>query len=107
MGSYEIQWKRSAGRDLRRIDPQHIRRIIQAVNSLGSDPFPRDSRKLRGTEHQYRIRIGDYRVIYEVDLKSNILTVFHVPTAERFTAKRGSTFSIPTSALRAADRLTD
>jgi len=78
MGSYEIQWKRSAGRDLRRIDRQHIRRIIQAVNSLGSDPFPRDSRKLRGTEHQYRKRIGDYRVIYEVDLKSNILTVFHV-----------------------------
>ncbi len=43
-----------------------------------SHPFPRDSRKLRGTEHQYRIRIGDYQVIYEVDLKSNILTVFHV-----------------------------
>lgn len=40
MGSYEIQWKGSAERDLRNIDPQQIPRIIQAIECLVDNPFP-------------------------------------------------------------------
>ncbi len=70
MGSYEIQWKRSAEGELRKIDPQRIPRIIQAVDSLTDNPFPRGSRSLHQTENEYRIRVGDYRVIYQVDVKT-------------------------------------
>ncbi len=78
MGSYEIQWKRSAEGELRKIDPQRIPRIIQAVDSLTNNPLPRGSRKLHQTENEYRIRVGDYRVIYQVDVKTKIVIIYHL-----------------------------
>lgn len=78
MGSYEIQWKGSAERELRRIDVQQIARIIQAVDALADDPFPQGYRKLHGTEHEYGIRVGDYRVIYQVDVRAKVVIIYHV-----------------------------
>jgi mRNA interferase RelE/StbE len=66
MGSYRIEWKRSALRELRQISNEVIPRIIHSVEQLSSDPFPTGVRKIAGAEHTYRIRIGDYRVIYSV-----------------------------------------
>ena len=78
MDSYEIQWKRSAERDLRNIDPQQIPGIIRSVESLADNPFPAQCRKLRGSERDYRIRVGDYRVIYRVDTKAKVVIIYHV-----------------------------
>lgn len=78
MGCYRVQWKRSAERDLRRLDPQHVPRIIQAVDSLIDDPFRRGCRKLRGVERAYRIRVGDCRVVYQVDVKAEVVIIYHV-----------------------------
>ena len=78
MDSYEIQWKKSAEQDLRNIDPKQIIRIIRSVESPADNPFPPQCRKLRGSEHNYRIRVGDYRVIYEVDTEAKIVIVYHV-----------------------------
>jgi mRNA interferase RelE/StbE len=57
---------------------QHIRRIIQKVESLGEDQFPSGSRKLHTAEHEYRVRVRDYRVIYQVDVKARVVTIFNV-----------------------------
>lgn len=78
MGSYEIRWKNSAERDLRDLDPQHVPRIIKAVESLVDNPFPTRHRKLRGSERNYRIRVGDYRVIYQVDTQAKAVIIYHV-----------------------------
>jgi mRNA interferase RelE/StbE len=78
MASYEIEWKSSAERDLRAIDRQFIAKILQAVESLGDDPFPLRGRKLHGVEHTYRIRVGVYRVIYQVDRQKKLVVVHHV-----------------------------
>lgn len=66
MASFEIQWRNSTRRDLRNLPPQEIPRIVAAVAGLAGEPFPQGSQKLAGSEHTYRIRIGDYRVVYEV-----------------------------------------
>lgn len=78
MASYEIQWKHSAEKDLRGIDRQYIPRIVEAVQSLLDDPFPPQHRKLHGSESSYRIRIGDYRVIYQVDSEKQLIVIYHV-----------------------------
>ena len=44
-----------------------IDRIVEAIDALGEQPRPTGARKLTGAEHRYRIRIGDYRVVYTVD----------------------------------------
>jgi len=78
MVSYEIRWKSSAERDLRNITRQQIPRIIRAIENLSQNPFPLQSRKLQGSEFDYRIRIGDYRVIYQVDTKTKVITIYHI-----------------------------
>jgi len=78
MASFEILWKSSSEHDLRKIAHQYIPQIIKAVEGLSEDPFPNNCRKLRESESSYRIRIGDYRVIYQVDSQSKVVTIFHV-----------------------------
>jgi len=78
MGSYNIQWKRSAEQDLLNIDRKQISRIIKAIESLITNPFPIQHCKLQGTNKLFRIRVGYYRVIYQVDTNENILTIYYV-----------------------------
>ncbi|MFH1955127.1 MAG: type II toxin-antitoxin system RelE/ParE family toxin [Pseudomonadota bacterium] len=78
MASYKIEWKRSAEKDLRKIDRLRIPLIMEAVEALTKDPFPPGCRKLHGTEHQYRVRVGDNRVIYEVDGERNGVVIYHI-----------------------------
>ncbi|MCK4309221.1 MAG: type II toxin-antitoxin system RelE/ParE family toxin [Candidatus Atribacteria bacterium] len=78
MDSYDIQWKRSAEQDLSNIDRKQISRLIKAIESLAINPFPTQYRKLQGTNKLYRIRVGDYRVIYQVATNKNFLTIYYV-----------------------------
>ena len=66
MGTYQIEWKKTALRELKRLDRQVVPRIVAAVESLSSDPLPSGIRKLQGSQRTYRMRMGDYRVIYEL-----------------------------------------
>ena len=66
MDSYRIEWRSSTRRDLRRIAREHVSRIVAAVEGLAVDPRPVGCTKLSGSERAYRIRVGDYRILYEV-----------------------------------------
>jgi mRNA interferase RelE/StbE len=66
MGYYQIEWKRSAVKELKKTPKETINRVVKAVEQLKIDPFPAGVRKLTGSECTYRIRVGDYRVIYSV-----------------------------------------
>jgi len=78
MGSYKIELKQSAERDIRRIGAAFIPRILERVEALRDDPFPRQSLKLSGSERTYRLRVGDYRVIYEVDPEAQTVVIYHI-----------------------------
>lgn len=73
MASYRIEWKRSATKDLRRLPSETIAKILAVVDALASNPYPTNVRKLTGFEHTYRIRVGDYRVVY--DIHSSVLVI--------------------------------
>ena len=78
MGSYKIEPKHSLEHDLRKIDRQFIPKIFNAIESLADNPFPVQSRKMKGAESSYRLRIGDYRVIYQVDTENKVVNIYHV-----------------------------
>ncbi len=73
MDFYKIEWKQSAVKELRQLPKETVSRILKAVEELSSNPFPNQTRKLAGSEHSFRIRVGDYRIIYSVF--SKVLTV--------------------------------
>ncbi len=64
--SYAIEWKPSARKEIRKLDPTVRRRVIEAVTALGAEPRPPGSVTLTGSPGWRRIRIGGYRVIYDV-----------------------------------------
>jgi len=80
MATYLIEWKTSALRELKKLDRSVVPRIVAAVESLAEDPFPAGVRKLQGADHTYRMRVGDYRVLYEVchnAIRVQIIRVSH------------------------------
>jgi mRNA interferase RelE/StbE len=63
---YEVQLSRQAEKDLRRLPAEIFRRLIPEIRALAEVPRPPGCRKLTGSERDYRIRIGEYRVLYEI-----------------------------------------
>ena len=63
---YRIEWKSSALKELKRLDKAAIPRIIGCVQSLATDPRPSGVRKLKGCERSFRVRVGNYRIVYEI-----------------------------------------
>ncbi len=61
---YSVGYESAARKELSRLDKQLARRIARAVSALGADPRPAGCRQLVGYDVLWRIRIGDYRVIY-------------------------------------------
>ncbi len=66
MAEYSITLARSARRELEALDSNIILRILSKIEALAVHPRPHGSKKLSGEKHLWRIRIGDYRVIYSV-----------------------------------------
>lgn len=64
MALFKIIFKPSVAKDLKRLDRSTVTRILTAIEALGKDPFSNSSKKLVGSDHTYRVRIGNYRVIY-------------------------------------------
>jgi mRNA interferase RelE/StbE len=73
--TYEVTFARSARRELERLNRQLRSRIFRRIELLGSNPRPAGCRKLEGAEDLWRIRIGDYRVIYSVDDSRRLVDV--------------------------------
>jgi mRNA interferase RelE/StbE len=81
VASYRIEWKRSATKELQLLSPDLIRRVLIIVEQLAINPLPHGSIKLTGSDQTYRIRVGDYRVIYS--LYQNLLLVEIIRIAHR------------------------
>jgi mRNA interferase RelE/StbE len=75
--NYVIVLKASAERDLERLPAILHHRIVERLASLSGVPRPRGSQKLHGAE-AYRIRVGDYRILYEVDDPRRRVTVYSI-----------------------------
>jgi mRNA interferase RelE/StbE len=78
MASFDLQWRTSTKKDLRRIPREAVSRIVAEVTKLADEPLPHGSEKLTGSRHTYRIRIGDYRVVYEFLRDAKIVEIQRV-----------------------------
>lgn len=66
---YAVGFASSALRELKALERAMQRRIATYIDELADNPYPPGAKKLHGTTDHYRIRVGDYRVIYRVDGK--------------------------------------
>jgi len=87
MSEYTISFTRSARQDLSRMDKKIVTRLFPKIKALAIDPRPAGCRKLQGADNLWRIRVGDYRIIYTVldqELIVEIVTIRHRRDAYRF-----------------------
>jgi mRNA interferase RelE/StbE len=75
---YELRFRPAALRQLRKLDPQIARRIKDATEGLCADPRPHGAKALTGRHGWLRIRVGDYRIIYEVRDGELVLLVIQI-----------------------------
>ena len=75
--SYSVIILRRAQSELASLPKEAYEKVKTAISALAGNARPRGCRKLAGREG-WRIRVGDYRVIYEIDDKTKTVTVFHV-----------------------------
>ncbi|MEB3210878.1 MAG: type II toxin-antitoxin system RelE/ParE family toxin [Leptolyngbyaceae bacterium] len=78
MAQYEIQFKTSAAKEFRKLPPDIKLRIREAINTLKTAPRPAGVKKLAGESNLYRIRVADYRIIYEIDDSTQMLQITRV-----------------------------
>jgi mRNA interferase RelE/StbE len=75
---YDIYIEKAAERDLKKLPAADFERIIPHLKSLAEDAKPPGSRKISGTEHDWRIRVGTYRIIYELNEKEKVVSILRV-----------------------------
>ena len=78
MQSFSIEWKASAKKELKKIDRIEIPKILKEIDELSKEPYPTNHKKILGTEHIFRIKIGNYRVIYLVENQKLIIEIIRV-----------------------------
>lgn len=78
MASFRILFKPSVEKDLRRLPVEIISRSLERINGLETEPFPPQSIKVSGSERLHRLKVGDYRIIYEVDSVELAITIHYI-----------------------------
>jgi mRNA interferase RelE/StbE len=77
VAAHRVEVATRARRDLERLAPALVERLGHALMALGDDPRPRSCEKLIGVD-AYRIRVGGYRIIYEIDDRARIVIVSRI-----------------------------
>lgn len=75
---HQVVVERSAEKDLKRLSPEVRQRAVTAMLALAKNPRPPGSHKLAGADHDWRIRVGDYRIIYEIADEIRIVRINRV-----------------------------
>ncbi len=79
--NYHVEFTSAEARQVKKLPRQVQNKVLNVIATLAEDPRPRGSRKLTGEEVAWRIRVRDYRVIYEIN--DSVLVVTVVRTAHR------------------------
>jgi mRNA interferase RelE/StbE len=75
---YELYIERRAEKDLKKLETALFSEIVAKIKGLVDNPHPQGSKKIAGSHNDWRIRIGNYRVLYEIDNKTKKIKIMRV-----------------------------
>ena len=84
---YRVEISPAAGKGLKHLPLQVYLRLEQDIVALGDNPYPDGVRKIQGTDRAYRIRVGSYRVVYEVYKEQQVVVILLVARRSKNTYK--------------------
>ena len=80
MADYKIEIKKSAQKEIKKLPDNVLKKVIDKISSLAHTPRPEGCKKLSG-EEKYRIRIGNYRILYSIE--DDVLFIYVVKVGHR------------------------
>ena len=78
MGDHIVTFTRSARKELETLDASMTNRVFSSIETLAREPRPRGCHKLHAEEDLWRIRVGEYRVIYAIHDKEQVVDIVAV-----------------------------
>ena len=78
MSSYRVSLTASAEKELHRLPAPMVARIVPRLEGLASAPRPPGCKKLKGGDNEWRVRVGDYRMVYEIHDKARTVDVTRI-----------------------------
>lgn len=79
MAAYSLVVKTSARKEIEAIEPKRdLRKIVERIQALSANPRPQGVEKLAGSTDVFRVRQGNYRVVYSIDDRARVVTVIKV-----------------------------
>lgn len=78
MARYRIEISQSAERQLKKLQGDDQRRVVKAMLALTEDPHPKGSRKLTGYDNVFRVRAGQFRILYSVSGRKLIIIILKI-----------------------------
>jgi len=77
-GPYEVEISRTAEKQLRKLPRDDQERVARKMLLLANDPFPQGTRRLTGYDDVYRVRVGQYRILYSVSRRRLVIVILKV-----------------------------
>jgi mRNA interferase RelE/StbE len=78
VSSYRVALAASAEKELRGLSAKVVARIVPRLENLASAPRPPGCKKLKGGDREWRIRVGDYRIVYVIDDRTRTVDVTRI-----------------------------
>jgi mRNA interferase RelE/StbE len=78
VNSYSVEVKPPARKELEALPNNVLARVVQKIEFLGDTPRPTGCKKLKGYKDQWRVRVGDWRVVYIIDDPAKLISVTRV-----------------------------
>ena len=76
--AYTVIIENKAQKEFLKLSPPHDGFVKKGIDGLEKNPRPQGVKKLAGTKDGYRVRIGDYRILYTIDDKKKIVTIYRI-----------------------------
>ncbi len=80
---FEIKYSRQAVKFLKSLDKKLVLRILSKIEKLRDEPIQHDSKTVGYSEKLFRVRLGDYRILYEVDYKNDLIGIVRIEKRAR------------------------
>ena len=78
MGNDSVEVKPRARKDLEALPDHALARVVQKIESLGHTPRPTGCRKLKGYKDDWRVRVGDWRVVYVIEDAAKLISITRI-----------------------------
>jgi mRNA interferase RelE/StbE len=78
VGDYSVEVKPSARKELEALPDSVLARVVGRIESLGCTPRPTGCKKLKGYKDQWRVRVGDWRVVYIIDDAAKLISITRI-----------------------------